>query len=434
MSRLERSHLRIVRDPEPLGSYIRPISRDINVLSELLASGQPIGSGIIVDARPPEKSDDLRQTAKSRGVELVLDPNSVELSTDGGIDRSGMLQLPWSGGECDTPDSLGRRAEAVVESIAATAVTMSVDAVLAPAHFLESLPSRWLDLDIQLAEALRRALDEDPRGRKIRIYYPLVSNLGVLSRGPILARIRDELQRLRQDEVIDAIWLRMHAFGSTSSGRLNLRRYADVSRRLHPVGVPIIGERTGTVGLALMSLGCIAGIESGVTHGERCDIRALQREPRPGQGGFAPAPRVYLPAIGAFLNREPARQFFSAPGIKNWFACQRPCCRRGFLDMLADPRRHFLITRASEVRELAAVPAEVRPEHYLTTWLRPASDRVIRASRVLPELAKQRRRLDDWRETLSDVRSLDAKSRPTVSPPISLFDGPTPGKAGSAGR
>lgn len=40
MSRLERSHLRIVRDPEPLGSYIRPLSRDIKAMSELLA---PLG-------------------------------------------------------------------------------------------------------------------------------------------------------------------------------------------------------------------------------------------------------------------------------------------------------------------------------------------------------------------------------------------------------
>ena len=434
MSRLERSHLRIVRDPEPLGSYIRPISRDVKLLSELLASGQPIGSGLVLDARAPQKSQDLRQVARSRGVELVLDPNSVELATPGGIDRTGMLELPWSDGKQDSPASVGQRASAIVETIAAAAVDMGVDAALAPTHFLESLPSPWLDLDLQLAESLRDALDSDSRGRRIRVYYPLVSNLGVLSRGPVLSRMRAELSRLRRDEVVDALWLRMHAFGSTSSGRLNLRRYVDVSRGLHDVGVPVVGERTGTVGLALMALGCIAGIESSITHGERCDIRALQRTPRPGERGFAPAPRVYIPSIGAFVNREPAAQFFGAPGIKNWFACQRSCCRRGHIDMLADPRRHFLITRSGEVGELASVPAELRPEHYLSTWLRPASDRIIRAARVLPELAKQRGRLDDWRETLSDIRTLDAQSRPSVSLPISAFDETLRGQAGSAGR
>jgi len=208
---------------------------------------------------------------------------------------------------------------------------------------------------------------------------------------------RSHLRIVRDPEPLGSyirpISLRMHAFGSTSSGRLNLRRYVKAARRLHAVGLPVIGERTGTVGLALMALGCVAGIESSVTHGERCDIRTLQREPRPGRPGFAPPLRVYLPGIGAFLNREPA----------------------------------------AEVHELAAVPVDLRTDHYMTSWLRPASDRAIRAARILPQLAKQRKRLDDWRETLSEIRSADAAERPSVSPSIARMEGPSPRRTGSTG-
>lgn len=321
----------------------------------------------------------------------------------------------------------------VAEAIAATVLSMDVDAVLAPTHFLESFPSKWMEVDLKLTRSLRGILNQDRIGRQVRIYYPLISTLGLITKAPISARIVDELSELQSEGIVDALWLRMHAFGSTSSGRLSLRRYVKAARRLHAVGLPIIGERTGTVGLALMALGCVAGIESGVTHGERCDIRSLQREPRPGRPGFAPPLRVYLPGIGAFLNREPAAEFFKAPGIKNWFACQRSCCRAGHIDMLADPRRHFLVTRAAEVHELAAVPADLRTDYYLTSWLRPASDRAIRAARILPQLAKQRKRLDDWRETLSEIRSADAAERPSVSPSITRIDGPSPRRTGSTG-
>lgn len=430
MSRLERSHLWLVRDPEPLGSYVRPLARDSKLLTDLLVSGLQVGSGVVLDARAPDRTVDLREAAREAQVEIVLDPNSVELSTAGGIHRSGVLELPWGGGELNTPDSLGTRTAPVAERIATTAVGLEVDAVLAPSHFLESFPSPWLSVDLELSRALRTALDQDNRGRRIRIYYPFISTLTVASKGPVLSRICAEMAALRDEEVIDAVWLRMHAFGSRSSGRINFNRYVKVSRELHSVGLPLIAERTGTVGLALMALGCVAGIESGITHGERCDIRTLQREPRPNQTGFSPAPRVYLPGIGAFLDRESAARFFSTPGIKNWFACQGPCCRKGHLDMLTDPRRHFLMTRASEVRRLAEVPAEMRADRYLSSWLRPASDRAIRAARVLPKLAKQRKILDDWREVFSEIHAGDQQSRPSTSPPITFVDDLSGGRSG----
>ncbi len=410
-----RGHLRIVREPEPLGSYIRPLQRDFRLLKDLIAVGRPIGTGLILDASDTSRSEELRDLAREASIELCLDPNAVELSTVRGFQRSRISSLPWAGGVVDTPESLSLRVPEFVTTIAAVASEMRVDSVLVPTHFLDSLPSPWLDLDLRIAQALRAKLNETPHGRTVRLHYPLVARLVELSKGLARVRVVEALGRLAAEGAIDSVFMRMHGFGTTSSGRLNLRRYVSVARQLHQIGVPIVAERTGTVGLALLALGCVSAIESGVTHGERCDVRSLERPFDEEEKGVAPAPRVYLPAIGVFLNRDPAAQFFGSPGIKSWFSCQGTCCKNGHIDMLADPRRHFLVTRTSEVNSIGAAPVEIRSEHYLNKWLRPASDRAIRAARVLPELSKHRDRLDGWRETLTEIYTEDRRQRPTIS-------------------
>lgn len=68
--------------------------------------------------------------------------------------------------------------------------------------------------------------------------------------------------------------------------------------------------------------------------------------------------------------------------------------------MIADPRRHFVAQRTSEVNKLSRTPAELRPTIYMDEFLRPASDAVIRAARAEPSLESVRKRLDSWRGTL----------------------------------
>ena len=74
---------------------------------------------------------------------------------------------------------------------------------------------------------------------------------------------------------IDAVWLRIHPFGTTAAGPIALRGYIEACRDLHRVGVPLVAERSGTIGVALMAFGAVGGIESGITLGERFDARTL---------------------------------------------------------------------------------------------------------------------------------------------------------------
>jgi len=391
-------HLRALGPP--LAGYVRPGSRDNAIIARLISQGLPVGAGIVYDAANPARSVDLRSAADEAGLERVLDPKSVELSTVGGFDRSTIASLPWAGSGPHQPaDLAGSNGTRFAELIAIAAVETGASALLAPTHFLDEL-SPWLPVDEALASILRDALDR-LGAKNVAIYYPLVTTLKGARSTRFGTRIRRSLERLAKSGVIDAIWLRIHPFGTTSAGPLSLSRYLDFARSLHSVGVPLVGERTGTVGLALLGFNAVGGIESSVTFGDRYDHGGLMKVST--GSGFVPPPRVYLQEVGAIVDLSVAAALYERRGIKGRHQCANECCPRGIADTLSDPRRHFLVNRAAEISRLSAVPEVARPEHYLSTWLRPASDRMIQVVKAAPDLAGHRVRLDNWRLTLTKL-------------------------------
>jgi len=417
MSTAERPYLRLHRQPDPPGSYLRPLERDYKHAAELISAGFAVGSGVVVDACHPPRSEQLRRAALEHGVEVVLDPRSIDLATAGGIQRAGVLDLPWSSGEMDRPEDFSSdRVAAYAETLAETAVELGATAVLAPSHYIEGALSPWLEIDLALMRQLREKLNSDGSGRDVQLYYPLASNLNVLHTEPFVARVVQELRDHAEGGVANAVWLRVNNFGTNTAGPLTIPRYVSLARRLHSIGRPLVAERTGTVGIALLALGAVAGIESGITHGERFSFRDLRVPRAPQKGGFAP--RVYLPSIGVFLKREQAAALLNTRGMRGAFGCQATCCPRGLPDMLEERRRHFVVSRAGEVGRLAAVPQGMRVEHYFSTWLRGAADRATRAAQVLPSLEKHRRRLDMWRATMAAQVERDLAEAPTISPSL----------------
>lgn len=218
-----------------------------------------------------------------------------------------------------------------------------------------------------------------------------------------------ELARRRQ---LDGVFLRVQGFGTTKAGSRNLRSYLQVARRLHELGVPVVAERTGCVGVALSAFGAVGGIESSITYGESYDARRLMKPP---QGkGFVPPPRVYLSSTMATLTVEQARSVLERRGFRR-LGCQRSCCSNNRDGSLTDPRRHFVVTRAAELTEMSVVPAGDRAEHYLTTMLRPARDNAAQIARFDASLTKHRDRLDDWNLALQRTLRDDLANAPTTS-------------------
>jgi hypothetical protein len=275
------------------------------------------------------------------------------------------------------------------------------------------MPNHWLAFDLEAAGDLREALN-DLGGRAIAIYYPLVIAPKVMEYSAVGRRLRGSLQELEEQHGLDALWLRVSGFGSMDATARMLLRYVHFARAMHEAGVPVIAERSGTLGLALLAFGVVGGIEQGVTFGEGFDANTLTKD-KGSSSGFMPAPRIYLAEIGAFVKKSEAERLFADRSAKNRFACQRPCCKRGVSDMIHDPRRHFLACRADEIGGISRVPTGMRADHYLETWLGPASDRVGVAAKVLPRLIKHRRRLDDYRTALSDLRMVDKLEQPSIS-------------------
>lgn len=79
-------------------------------------------------------------------------------------------------------------------------------------------------------------------------------------------------------------------------------------RALHVLGVPLVAEHSGTVGVALLAFGAVGGIESGITIAEGVNLDGYLKLPKPDVKPFAPAPRVYLHEIGAFLDPKRPRR------------------------------------------------------------------------------------------------------------------------------
>src|SRR5205823_1235341 len=137
-----------------------------------------------------------------------------------------------------------------------------------------------------------------------------------------------------------------------------------------------VGLSTGAVGLLLMALGALGGIESGITDGETFDASQHLRRPRVQRDGkpMGATARIYLTTLQTSLTTTEATAFFGTRGMTGQHICQNPnhCCRRGLRDMLANRVEHFARSRQGEVARLSEFPRHRRPQLYLDETLRPA--------------------------------------------------------------
>lgn len=396
----------------PLGSYFR-VGRDYKPVQALLAEDRAAFSGLVLDAGDHGRQRELRDAAAGR-VETVLDTKAFELSTPRGATNPRLVGLPWAGDRLPhTPQLLrGARGKQIAELIADEVAERPYSAVLAPTHFLKRVHEGWLDVDVQLVKELRVALDQRQL-HDVTIYFSLTLHSSVFADVAARAQIVDRLAHAP----IDALWLRIHPFAAADAGPTALRRYIEGARDFQRLGLPIVGEHTGTAGVALLAFGAVGGIESGITFGERFDVNALFRPPNPNDTPFAPPPRVYLAVLGAFVSRDQAKTLQAKPGMRTVLGCRdTSCCPRGPADTDRDPRRHFLLQRQREVSEISRRPEPVRPSLYLEEFLRPATDFALRATKVDPKLERTRKRLEGWRLTLGAMNQYGPPTTVALAP------------------
>jgi hypothetical protein len=384
--------------PPQLGTYLRPNRVDHKALLAFLAEGTPGGlEGLVFDPTLDTIHAELRAEAHERRIETVLDTRAMELALEGGY-VGARCALPWAGAEMHRADSLrGTLGRECVKHIVDWAVPRRFSSILAPTHYLAAgVADPWFDIDRDLTISLRDALDAAWL-TDVPIYYPLA----IKGEAFFDSRQREELRINLAALPIDAIWLRVQPFGTRSGGTV-VRNYIRACADLHASALPLIAEKSGTTGLALLAFGAVGGIESGITIGEHFDANSLISR-RDGGKPFTPQARVYVAALQTFLSKKQSRAFFENRTIRSYFACKERCCPRGSDDMLLNPKRHFLRRRTAEISRLSALPESVRASRYMEEILRPATDQMAKAVKVEPQLETTRQRLDMLRSVLGAV-------------------------------
>lgn len=382
-------HLSVVRSgTPPARGFIRPMLRDVKELVEQLASDLRVADGLVFDPRVVEQPRwrDLATACEEHQISLVLDTLGVELRAPGTRDASS-TKAPWAGAIVDEDPQL---AAAAIADFCSNHPEFS--AVLAPSFILAGSPAAAIrSIDPTVAD-IREALDSAGRD-DVQIHYPLVGALPDLE--PMTPRILDALRNFP----VDALWLRVHRVGR-EAGQDVIRRYIRWCRLLHDLEIPLIGDQTGQLGVGLYAFGAVSALSSGLTFGDRPDIRKMSRPPQPGASpnGFAPPPRVCIPGLDLYLLRAAAQGFFATRPHKASYGCQRSCCPRGVSDMISEPRRHFLARRQEQIDLLAQVPQHLLADAWMDDWLRPASDSSFSLASRDQSFSKHAKRLRGWRE------------------------------------
>ncbi len=397
---------------EPLGLFLRPGHNDHRVLLQLLSEGRSSMTGVVFDPTLIGAQEELRSEVRRSNLWAILDTRLMELATPNGYTER-RSALSWAGRVPHRPQDLsGAGGQGAAASITDFVAKYGFNGVLI-GHYLErGAQDVWFTVDLALVRELRRQLDA--RGLEdVSIYYTLALPTSIFHDPAKRAEIKAGLQGVE----IDGLWLRVHPFGA-GSGHITLQRFIHSCRDLHALDLPLVVEKAGSIGLALLAFGAVSGIESGVSSGDKFDFGRLKRPRDDQKKGFAPHARVYLPGLGIFLDREAAAAFFANRTLKANFGCQNTaCCRRGSQDTISDPRRHFVFTRMEEIGAISQVPAQLRPNQYLDNLLRPATDHLGRAlqtnlgDEVKSRLEKERRKLDGWRQTLGEI----SRSQPATT-------------------
>jgi hypothetical protein len=375
--------------PPQLGTYIRPNRVDHKSLLTVLANGAPAGmEGIVFDPALAGIHADLLDEARERKVEAVLDTRAMEMALAGGLVGT-RRALPWAGDDIHQCDTLrGSAGRDWVKGIVNWMEPRRFSSILAPTHYLaEGVTDPWFGVDRDLVIGLRELLDAAGMSH-IPIYYPLA----IKGDAFFDSRQREQIRAAFASLPIDAIWLRVHPFGTRSGGNV-VRKFIRACADLHGSALPLVAEKSGTTGLALLAFGAVGAIESGVTIGEHFDANALI-SPRQGGKPFTPEARVYIADLLTFLAKKQARPFFENRSIRTFFACKEDaCCPRGSEDMIFHAKEHFLRRRCGEVRRLSALPETLRASRYMEEVLRPATDRMAKAVTAEPQLATTQQRL-----------------------------------------
>lgn len=381
-----------------LGLYLR-IGRNQHRDMEsalLLADGI---FGLVIDPTCEDRHSDLMTLANERQVDVILDPRSQELALEGGWSET-LGSLAWGneGGPHRLSDfnDMGRRR--FVRSLAQHVVSKGYTGVLSPSHYVTSLDSGWLEVDVLSCSELRSELNR-LGAHDVQILYSLAVPYKLLRS----SEARHGLVNAVAQSGADAIWLKVSGLGSDSTATA-VRNYVAATIDFHVMGIPVIADHIGGLaGKSLLAFGAVGGLAHGVTLKERFDVNPWVKE-RKGEP-FQAQSRIYVEQLGLCLDKRAANVFFANTRATSRFGClDFKCCPRGTRDTTENPVRHAVRRRSEEVRQLSEIPVSLRPNEFLDKVVKVASEHAIFASQLNFEDSELAKRLQKLRKLRNDQR------------------------------
>lgn len=301
------------------------------------------------------------------------------------------------------------------KAIAEFALKYNIDAILAPAHFVERLPSPWTNVDLRVCEELRHELDRSG-GKHIALDFQIITTNTLLKDQPS----RDALVAGLRHLPIENVWVRASGFGASATGAAT-RAFIESVRSFHEVNRPVIADYAGGFcALAAAAFGAVGGISHGVGQKENFRISEWNK---PATNGGGSAKRIYIPELDRALKQDQLNTLLSIKGTRSRFGCNdTSCCPHGPEDMIENPHRHFIVQRKRQIEILSEVPEARRAEHFLLHHLDPAVRSARLASRlktgdedVSKLLAEAKKRLIHLRDPLGDLHAnLGSETRSTT--------------------
>jgi len=221
-----------------------------------------------------------------------------------------------------------------------------------------------------------------------------------LDRRPMLALVAPGPQAMAQpekvvgrllDSPIDGVYLQPLRLDPVRDSLEKLARFVQFAHAFRGAGIPVVVGRVGAFGLVLNALG-ITAFDSGLGQAEGHDLASLDRpmtererqRRAAGEGSGGPAQRLYLAALKTTFDSKVADAILADKDIRHRFTCKLSCCRfRGFDDIAARARQHYLWTRESEVEALRNVPIAAMRMTHVESQLRAAQDLAKVVTRTL---------------------------------------------------
>jgi hypothetical protein len=246
-----------------------------------------------------------------------------------------------------------------------------------------------------------------------------------IDRRPLIAQVFPGRSALKQPEfVINRLldypivgaYVQPLLFDPVRDSPEKLRLYVEFLLAIAAEGIPVIASRIGAFGLVLAALG-INAFDSGLAQAEASNLAQLNRplterereRRREGKGG-GPDKRIYFEILKTTMKGTHATVMLDRAGLRSRFVCNHNCCQyRGFEDLAARRRQHFLCSRDAEVADLRRRPSGELRLDLVREQLRDAQEtgRVVRRALMdMGATAPRFEHLDRWMSLLASDQLL----------------------------